>query len=62
MLTAVEFDNQVPRVAAEIGKVATNPVLPGEFESAQALGSELRPQLPLLVRGLATKTAGLDRA
>jgi hypothetical protein len=27
MLTAVEFDNQVLRDAAEIGKVGTNPVL-----------------------------------
>jgi len=28
MLTAVEFDNQVLRDAAEIGRVGTNPVLP----------------------------------
>jgi len=57
MLTAVEFDNQMPRDAAEVGKVGANPVLPAEFESAQALGSEVRPQLPLLVSRLGTKTA-----
>jgi hypothetical protein len=56
MLTTVAFDNQVPRDAAEVGKVGTNPVLPTEFESAQALGSELRPQLPLLGSQLGTKT------
>ncbi len=39
VLTAVEFDNQVPRDAAEIGTVGTNRVLPAEFESPQALGS-----------------------
>jgi len=55
MLTAVEVDNQVPRDAASVGKVGTNPVLPAEFESAQALGSELRPQLALLVSRLGTK-------
>jgi len=38
MLTAVEFDNQMPLDAAEIRKVGTNPVLPAEFESAQVLG------------------------
>jgi len=56
MLTAVEFDNQVLPDAAEIGKVGTNPVLPSEFESAAALGSEVRPQLPLLVSRFGTKT------
>jgi len=56
MLTAVEFDNQVPRDAAAIGKVWTNPVLPAEFESATALGSGVRPQLALLVSRLGTKT------
>ena len=55
MLTAVEFNNQVLRDAAEIGKVGTNPVLPSEFESATALGSEVRPQLPLLVSRFGTK-------
>jgi hypothetical protein len=43
MLTAVEFNNQVLRDAAEIGKVGTNPVLSAGFESATALGSEVRP-------------------
>ena len=56
MLTAFELDNQVLRDAAEIGKVGTNPVLSPEFESATALGSEVRPQLPLLVSRLSTKT------
>ena len=56
MLTAVEFDNQVLRDAAEIGKVGTNPVLSAQFESATALGSEVRPQLPLFVSQLGTKT------
>ena len=52
----------MPRDAAEIGKVGTNPVLPAEFESAPALSCEVRPQLPLL-RGLAQhEDAGLDRA
>jgi hypothetical protein len=46
----------VLRDAAEIGKVGTNPVLPAEFESATALGSEFRPQLPLLVSRFGTKT------
>jgi hypothetical protein len=62
MLTAVEFDNQVLSDAAEIGKVGTNPVLPSEFESATALGSEVRPQLPLLVSRFKHEDAGLDRA
>ena len=44
------------RDAAEIGKVGANPVLPAGFESATALGSEVRPQLPLLVSQLGTKT------
>ncbi len=56
MLTSVEFDNQVLRDAAEIDKVRTNPVLAAEFEPATALGSEVRPQLALLVSGLGTKT------
>jgi hypothetical protein len=55
MLTAVEFNNQVLRDAAEIGKVGTYPVLPAESESTTALGSEMHPQLPLLVRRLGTK-------
>jgi hypothetical protein len=41
MLTAVEFDNQVLRDAAEIGKLGTNLVLSAGFESAAALGSEV---------------------
>ncbi|HXR36280.1 MAG TPA: hypothetical protein VN754_10050 [Candidatus Binataceae bacterium] len=56
MLTAVEFDNQVLRDAAEIGKVGTSPMLAAEFEPATALGSEVRPQLALLVSGLGPKT------
>jgi len=43
MLAAVEFDDQPRRDAAEIGKVGTNAVLPAEFESATALGSEVAP-------------------
>jgi hypothetical protein len=31
MLAAVEFDNQVPRDAAQIGEVRTDPALPAEF-------------------------------
>ena len=62
MLTAVEFNNQVLRDAAEIGKVGTNPVLPAEFKPATALGSQVCPQLALLVSQLGTKTPGLDRA
>jgi len=61
MLTSVEFDNQVLRDAAEVGKVGTNPLLSAEFESAQALGSELRPPLPLRQR-TRHEDAGLDRA
>jgi hypothetical protein len=37
MLTAVELDNQLPREAAEIGKVGTNPVLPAELNLPQRL-------------------------
>jgi hypothetical protein len=55
MLTAVEFDNQALLDAAEIGEVQTDPVLSAEFESPEALGSEMLPQLPLLIRRLATK-------
>ena len=55
MLTAVEFDNQALREAAEIGEVRTNPMLSAEFEFAEALGSEVFPQLPLLIRRLGTK-------
>ena len=50
MLTAVEFDNQALRDAAEIGEVRTDPVLSAEFESPEALGPEVLPQLPLLIR------------
>jgi hypothetical protein len=60
MLTAGEFNNQVRRDTAEIGKVGTNPMLPAEFESTSALGSEVCPQLPLLVSR--QEDAGLDRA
>jgi hypothetical protein len=49
ILTALEFVNQVLRNAAEIGEVRTDPMLPAELESAGALGSEVRPLLPLLV-------------
>ena len=56
MLTAVEFDYQVLRDAAEIGKVGTNPLQSAQFESAIALGSEVRPQLPLPASRLSTKT------
>ena len=62
VLTAVEFNNQVLRDAAEIGKVGTNPVVPAEFDSVTALGSEVRPQLPLLVSRLRHEDGGLDRA
>src|SRR5713101_3434361 len=55
MLTAVEFDNQVLLDAAEVSEVSTNPVLPAKFESPEGLGSEMFPELALLVRGLGTK-------
>jgi hypothetical protein len=55
MLAAVEFDNQVPRDAADIGAVRTDPVRSAEFESPEALGSEVLPQLPLLIGRLGTK-------
>ncbi len=55
MLIAVEFDNPVARDAAEICEVWTNVVLPAEFESRKALGSEVRPQLPLLIPTLSPK-------
>ncbi len=37
MLTAVEFENQGLRDAAEIGEVRADPVLSAEFESSKAL-------------------------
>ena len=55
MLTALEFDNPVARDAAEICDVWTNVVLRAEFESRKALGSEVLPQLPLLIRTLSPK-------
>jgi len=55
MLTAVEFDNQASRDAAEIGEVGTNAVLAAEFESRKALGSEVLPQLVLLIRAFSPK-------
>jgi hypothetical protein len=36
MLTAVEFDNQALRDAAEIGKVRTNRVLPADLNRHSA--------------------------
>ena len=59
MLIAVEFDNPVARDAAEICEVWTNVVLPAEFESRKALGSEVRPQLPLLIPTLSPKAPAL---
>jgi hypothetical protein len=65
MLTAVEFNNQVLRDAAENLRSRDQSGGAGEFESATALGSEVRSQLPLLVRR-GTKTpasiARLERA
>jgi hypothetical protein len=43
VLTAVEFDNKMPRDAAEIGEVGTNPVLSTEFEPNETFGSEAPP-------------------
>ena len=62
MLTAVEFDNQAPRDAAEIGEVRTDTVLPAEFESLKALGPQMQPQLALLIRGRGTKPSGAKLA
>jgi hypothetical protein len=50
MLTAVEFNNQVLRDAAENLRSRDQSGGAGEFESATALGSEVRSQLPLFVR------------
>ncbi len=55
MLTTVEFDNQVLLDAAKVSEVSTKPVLPTKFESRKALGSEMFPELALLVSGLGTK-------
>jgi hypothetical protein len=55
MLAAVEFDNQVLADAAEIGEVRTDPVLSAKFKSSQALGLEVLPQLPFLIRRFGTK-------
>ena len=55
MLTAVEFDNQSLRDAAEIGEVRTDAVLLAEFEFPEALGSEVLAQLPLLIVRPGTK-------
>ena len=48
MLTAVELNNQAPFDAAEIGEVRTDAVLSAEFETAEAPGSEVLPQLSFL--------------
>jgi hypothetical protein len=45
VLTAVEFDNRAQLDAAEIGETMTNPVVAAKFESLEAFGSEMSPQL-----------------
>lgn len=60
MLAAIEFDNQALRDTAEIGEVRTDPVLSAKFESSQALGLEVLPQLPFLSRGPGTKPSRAD--
>jgi hypothetical protein len=56
MLTAIDLDDQVPFETTEICEVRTNAVLPAKFEAAEALGSEVLSQLPLLLRRLGAKT------
>jgi len=41
--------------AAEVSEVSTKAVLATKFESREALGSEMFPELALLVGGLGTK-------
>ncbi len=55
MLTAVEFDNQVLLDAAEVSEASTKLVLRAEFKPGEALGSEVFPELGLLVGGLGRK-------
>jgi len=55
VLTAVGFDNQALRDATAIGSVRSDPVPSAEFESPKALGSEVLPQLPLLIGRLGRK-------
>jgi hypothetical protein len=43
MLAAVEFDDHVPLDATKICKITANAVLPAEFETGEALGSEIAP-------------------
>jgi hypothetical protein len=62
MLAAVEFDNQMTRDAAVIGKVGANPVLPAESESATALSSEVPPTTSAPRKSSQYEDAGLDRA
>jgi hypothetical protein len=43
VLTTIEFDNQMPRDAAEICEVGTDPMLATEFEPRETLAPELCP-------------------
>ncbi len=55
MLTAFEFDNQLLLAASRSQLSKHHAGAAGEFESREALGSEMFPELALLVGGLGTK-------
>ena len=55
MLIAVEFDNPVARDAAEICEDGPMWCCRLNLQSRKALGSAVRPQLPLLIRTLSPK-------
>ena len=55
VVTAVNFDDQPPLDAAQIGEVRTNPVLPTEFKPAETLSPEMSSQPALLLGGLGAK-------
>jgi hypothetical protein len=62
MLTAVEFNNQVLRDAAEIGKVGTNPVLPTELKTRRGAWLLGVPTTCAPRKSTRHEDAGLDRA
>jgi hypothetical protein len=61
MLTAVEFDNQMLRDAAEIGKVGTNPVLAANLNPPRRL-LEGEPTTSAPRKSTQHEDAGLARA
>ena len=62
MPTPVNFDDQAVGDTTKVNEVRTAAVLAAKFETAETLGSELLPELALLVSRLSTQsTATLAR-